>query len=102
MSTVDVLKQAKALISAKGWGQGYEETVINKSCHCVATAIAAASVSREKSIELSHQTFAKANGLNNTLGKGGIIDWNDEPQRTPDEIRAAFDKAIALAEQESA
>lgn len=37
--------------------------------------------------------------LNDVVGGDGIIAFNDDPGRTQAEVLAAFDKAIALAEQ---
>ena len=38
----------------------------------------------------------EANGLNS---KQGIALWNDAPERTKEDVLAAYDKAIALADK---
>jgi hypothetical protein len=39
--------------------------------------------------------------LRNVVGTSAIEIWNDQPTRTKEDVLAAFDKAIALAEGES-
>ena len=92
----------------KGWGQGYENVIALNRCHCVATAIS--HVIDDGGIGTSKRscwnTFADANdlsrGLLGTEESPDVIGWNDTPGRTADEVYAAFDKAIALAESREA
>lgn len=102
----DILRAGKANIESKGWCQGDEKALAEEGHphgFCVAT-----SVTDVTGLD-NHTTyntgidamvlFKRANGIDPDLCIGR---WNDAPGRTKEEVLAAFDKAIALAEQEGA
>lgn len=100
MTIADDLRAAKARLIERGWCQGDEEAIHggpDRRC-CAATAIRWGSSSftseQWKSCESTHSLFRKANGI-----AGNVADWNDAPERTLDEVLAAYDKAIAAAEE---
>lgn len=92
---------AKKLIEA-GWGQGDDLVLpLDSSFYCVATACTRAEVDRAKrdgddyrSVLPAADVFRAANGIPDHISLG---DWNDAPERTKDEVLAAFDKAIEAA-----
>lgn len=97
----DVLRRARALVDTPrkwvGGGRRYQ-TFEN----CAATAIGNASGDNginEKLCAMARGVFADAIGALNSIG--GIWDWNDAPERTHADVLAAFDAAIALAEQQA-
>lgn len=99
-----VLRRARDLVSTS-WAQG---AAVCGDAHCVATAIAAAISGMRRSFDehsLALRAFADANGLPYLVDCTGcacfadaVIDWNDDPARTLDEVLAGFDKALAAAE----
>jgi hypothetical protein len=100
MSAVaDKLRVARALV-AKGWTQevfardrrGKEVRTAERSaaCWCAYGAVIRADAEYDGYVYLS-----RAIGLTGQL----ISQWNDEPTRTQQEVLAAFDRAIELAEQ---
>lgn len=94
MSLLELLHAGKANIETKGWCQGNEEAVFGKSGRCcAATAIPYVGRDAERAVNL----LKRANSLNPNVG---IAEWNDAPGRTVEEVLAAYDKAIALAERE--
>lgn len=108
MKVSEILRRGKANIELQGWCQGDEAAIWGKDGRCcVATAI---SIQTDLIVKASalHGTryrdlgaeavnlFKRANGI--PQGEG-IATWNDAPERTKDEVLAAYDKAIAAAEE---
>ena len=98
----EILREAKRLIEEKGWCQGADaidrrgRPVLARSgdaaSFCIAGALFAASFAEhgeEQAIKLFRHCIPE------TLS---LAQWNDEPLRTPEQVLAAFDRAIALAE----
>lgn len=101
MSNADILKAAKHILTEGTWVQGDHLACAGGDCgcYCAATAIGEAinlaGIKRCMDIHPAFGIFKNAAGIPLTDGIGG---WNDAPERTKDEVLAAFDKAIALAE----
>jgi hypothetical protein len=101
MLTSEYLKRAKAVMLARGWTTGTSINHVNEVCVYGALAIAGGAM---PTAELQYpyargesearRVFLKA------VGSGSIIIWNDATGRTPEQVLAAFDAAIALAEAE--
>jgi hypothetical protein len=93
----DIMRAGKALIEDRGWGRG-DGANSPRGCYCVLTAIAG----DEKVYHYDAvRFFERANGIGPTESGISVIGWNDAPGRTQEEVLAAFDKAITLAEQEN-
>jgi hypothetical protein len=63
------------------------------TCWCSVGAICAA-----EGLEGMWSDTRSIKALKKVLGTDDVSEWNDAPERTHDEVLAAFDKAIALAE----
>lgn len=111
MTTVDVLRKAKALLQEKGWIQGefakdaggnmcspFEQAA---ACFCAWGAIrrAAADGHAETGPSVDALVRAVEGDVPTALS---LVDWNDAPGQQAAAVLAAFDRAIALAEQEAA
>lgn len=101
LSTVDVLHRARELIAEpEHWTQGAPARdrrgdscdVFNKHAvsWCVVGVICRAGLTEARNDAL--EAFAR-------VIFGGIVPWNEDPERTHAEVLAAFDRAIAAAEQ---
>lgn len=98
MKLSEILRAGKANIERRGWGQGDEVCLMglpDGPC-CVATALPKDGPNLELSM-VAIELFQKANGLDLMQGIG---DWNDAPERTKEEVLAAYDKAITAAEEQ--
>jgi hypothetical protein len=97
----DKLREARALIEG-GWCQNYfrKDGGLRK-CFCTDGAIIEV-IDSETPNQYRDAciTFEAANGLQHD--HTSIWQWNDAPERTQADVLAAFDKAIALAEEQSA
>lgn len=94
----DILRAGKARIEDRGWGRG-DGCSPPRGCYCVLTAIGG----DEGDFHYGAiRLFERANGIGPTESGISVIGWNDAPGRTQEEVLAAFDKAITLAEQENA
>jgi hypothetical protein len=101
-----LLKDAKQLIVDKGWAQkrswNYADNA-EKILFCTIGAMGVANwdeVTNQSryginAVGAACKIFSKANNLEY------IAAWNDTPGRTVEEVLIAFDKAIALSEQEA-
>ncbi len=95
--TAEVLRKARALVE-EGWTQGamsrdargYKSLTSTAApvCFCAIGAIQEAD---------PKSCLAAATALGRIVG-GSIIDFNDAPGRTQQEVIAAFDRAIAAEE----
>jgi hypothetical protein len=101
----DKLREAKALIE-KGWTQhlsaadelGMEVDKFDPAatCFCLYGAF-----DRAFSVQPIANCEAGWRFLKDAIGEPQPIGWNDRKGRTQAEVLAAFDRAIALAEQEA-
>lgn len=97
MTLVEILRAGKARILEFGWYHHYsklptlEVSVIGRSPCCAMTAMypETAATSNSEPFEF----FRKINGITTCIGN-----WNDAPERTIEDVLAAYDKAIAAAE----
>lgn len=90
MTTVEILRQAKAELLRCGWCQHTARSAAGERC-----AVAACG----EWFQTVRDVFMRANKIQRD--DQSVAGWNDEPGRTPEEVLAAFDAAIALAEQEA-
>ena len=93
MTTSETLTRAKDALLKHGWCQGEERNARGELC-----IVGALKLSARNTVELCDAMgcFALA------LRVGGISDWNDDPERTPEDILSGFDRAIAFAQAEEA
>lgn len=102
-ATLDVLKEARALIADKGWCQGVYARNANGNATDLHGRHAAAFCAEGAMFCAAGEGFAE-NALSffaDAIPSGyrrGYLSWNDEPGRTKEEVLAAFDRAIARAE----
>lgn len=98
----DILRGAKARLIRIGWAKGDGPTIHAKGpalrC-CAATAIAMANNIEYAVLHETAKLFVRANPEIDPAR--GIADWNDAPERTLEDVLAAYDKAIAAAEAAS-
>jgi hypothetical protein len=91
--TRDVLRKAKGLVT-KGWfgaHDGHTFKRVGDGNHCVMTAI----------LHVSHggRMEPACGAIRNVLGLplgGSIPNWNNAPERTHEEVVAAFDLALGV------
>jgi hypothetical protein len=97
MMMSEILRAGKARIEQLGWCQGDEKAIFSGNKHgcCTGTALQPAGDAALDAIKF----LAKANGIDM---RGGIGIWNDAPERTVDDVLAAYDNAIAAAELQEA
>lgn len=89
-----ILVAAKATVAEMGWGQGNE--ILGGKVICAGLAITRQrSDSGVKPIFEAMDRFALAAGILGGDQPIAISTWNDAPDRTLEEVNAAFDKAIA-------
>ena len=93
VTTVEVLRAARAKIE-KGWVQ---YTYEHEADGAPIAWCAAGAISRQ---HLSVNESAGAYLLLRRVCGETVSAWNDAPGRTKEEVLAAFDRAIALAERE--
>lgn len=99
MTLADILRAGKANIERRGWAQGDVAVFCGPPdgpC-CVATSLPKLGDDYDRSL-LAIDLFKQINNIDPMIGIG---EWNDDPARTKEEVLTAFDKAIALAEQEN-
>lgn len=95
MKPSEILRAAKERLTPDTWGQGSGGGCLSDGRTCAGIAI------DDARFELSATPAAREAAIlfvYDVIGTNGIIDWNDEPGRTLEQVHAAFDKAIALAE----
>lgn len=101
MTIAEILRAGKARLLELGWCQGDEAALYAdepRKC-CAATAIPLMGTDRECFV----RTIAACDFLKKTIGleNGQLSAWNDDPERTLEDVLAAYDKAIAAAEAAS-
>lgn len=91
MTLAEILRAGKARIETLGWSQNTDEACSGTKC-CTITAIV-------QNNDLTSEERQRACAvLMKVLGREDIADWNDAPERTLEDVLAAYDKAIAAAE----
>ena len=104
-SVLEILKDAKRLLIDKGWTKGeYAKTNTgypclsyksnDASCFCVLGALKVSGA--DSDYDLPCKIFATANDIGLPYK---IADWNDNKERTINEVLSAFDKAIDYEEK---
>ena len=99
MKIVDALRFGKMNIISRGWCQ-FDDKVFDPTKEhgcCVASALPYCG-GTEDDVMAPVRLFKRANGIDPNMAVGH---WNDDPARTKEEVLAAYDKAITLAEQEN-
>lgn len=91
MKTSEILRKAKKLIpdEAHWWRGKFGQ---QNACECPITAISRV-INRVEAGWDAREAFRKA------IGDTDISTWNDAPERTFEEVRAAFDRAIKIAQE---
>lgn len=90
--TVEILRDARALV-AKGWCQGaYRRTIDGVECFCAVGAMDKASDGRELAFRRASEV------LESVIVPDFITTWNDADGQTQDEVVAGFDRAIEMEE----
>ena len=98
--TETVLTVARNAIVHTGWCQLRDlrrvDGEVVEYCALGAIYVAASVFSRADRIEAVRRLAGTLTGRNigSALGGQAIVDWNDEPGRTPQEVIDLFDKAI--------
>lgn len=110
MNPKEILIEAKRLLETKGWCQGaYAKDINNKvvrgfigsekpAAYCPIGAICQA---QKEDFEIRPEAtgfLRKVLDFKGRTSKFDVIDWNDLPGRTKEEVLQAFDKAIELAD----
>ena len=93
MKTSVTLRAAKLYMEAHGWTQG-RTGILGGPC-CTRGAILHCSISFE-------DTVRAFDYMRCVIGRDSIPAWNDADDRTVEEVFAAFDRAIELAEADEA
>lgn len=91
MSVLEVLVGAKALLEKRGWCQGMPGL---SSKVCSSMAIAQTHALESLQLEAYHRLLdeIRATGWSHTTS---VVTWNDEYERTKEQVLAAYDGAIA-------
>lgn len=99
MTTVEILRKAKAEIERRGWCQGELvrfDAASNKQQVCAEGAINCA---RNGMPDDDNGTWPILHLFSRAIGGELTWSWNDAEGRTLPEVLDAFDRAIALASQ---
>ena len=103
MSTYRVLRRARQLIE-KGWAQGVsQDRQPSGVSYCTIGAISFVAVIGERD---HNEAFAKAcSVLRNTISPDhespiSLVNWNDDKDRTKEQVLAAFGAAVERARQQ--
>lgn len=99
MNTSEILIRAKQELITRGWCQGMYRSPQQEVCSIgaiIAASCAASSDDYGTTFVVSAEIV-----LHRALGGGprSIMSWNDDPARTPEEVLAAFDAAIVMAQE---
>lgn len=96
----EVLIRAKDELLTRGWCQGTYRN--DAAAVCALGAIIAASCDAP-SVDFGTGFVIRAEAaLHRAIGLSplrGVMQWNDEPTRTPEQVLDAFDAAIAIVQQ---
>lgn len=89
MTPKEILIEAKRLLVEKGWCQNKFSNLEGNLCAMEAIVLAS------PSLDFRFYPFEL---MIRVINERWISDWNDHPDRTKEEVLAAFDKAIAMAD----
>jgi hypothetical protein len=105
VTTSEILRQAKAELLVRGWCQAVYANRAGEVCAhgALGLAVGCFSVRSTGGVSVNiHSTtfpFAADRVLAGVVGRC-VTEWNDDPRRTPEDVLAAFDAAIAIAEMQ--
>lgn len=93
MSAVDILRSARALIERQ-WCQGNDKASAANHAygHCVVSALAYS----DPWYQVARDALQTAIGADSWLH---VVAWNDAPERTKEDVLAAYDRAISAAKE---
>lgn len=102
MTPIDVLRRARTLIETRGWVQ---EAYENSEGCCLDGALMIASDYPDTlfdsrataSYHVARELVREE--IRDMTGVGDIIGWNDDPDRTKDDVTEVLDTVIAEVEQ---
>ena len=92
---VDNLRSVKEILLRDGWCQ---RSVQTRGKHCFVGAINVAMTGNAWDHSIGEEGQQVANVLRKSVGIGSLSCWNDQRDRTFDEVIAAIDKAILECE----
>ena len=106
MTTAEILRQAKALITRESWVNHSPNEELGQVCAVLAIGLVFRPLNpllpygldAGNDFRNARTTLTRAIGEEVDLGGYPLINWNDAPGRTIEEIWAGFDAAIGLAE----
>lgn len=110
MNTADTLRAARALIAEpRCWNQGRYVSRTDDNCLCAAGAINRVETGFTYPVSpistampaLAQTVIDRSDAMRPRLAVTVIAGWQDHPDRTHDEVLAAFDAAIVTAESET-
>ena len=105
MTAHEILIAAKAELLTRGWHQGaFQNAETGEVCALGALNRAACGqplmmLLTDEGVRVHMRAWQL---LESAIGCAEVHVWNDDPARTPEEVLAAFDRAIALAETREA
>lgn len=105
LTAPNLLREAKALLMMRGWGRG-PIALRSTPCLCAAEACmmvwkGGGPISPMKALASAIDSKFKPNDYGDKQ-VGIVLDWNDEPGRTLEEVYAAFDRAAEIADEAQA
>lgn len=100
-ATQRVLRRAKAILQRDGWVQGERgDSLPEGKAVCIGVALDIASKIELGVYGKAIQPVLQAIGRASNASAYTIIDWNDAPERTQQEVFAVLDRAYELARTE--
>lgn len=90
----EILQRAKDSLTLETWGKGLPAERLGTLCAMEAIA----QLNAPYAFRLSSSHYLTA-AIGYRIGYRSITSWNDAPERTLEEVHAAFDKAIAAAKE---
>jgi hypothetical protein len=95
MTAIEILRAAREKLAQPGvWAKNSVDAMSEGRC-CVGLAICSRNGAPEHARRSACAAFKLTIEAN---GSDAVMRWNDAPERTLNEVLAAFDRAIALAE----
>jgi hypothetical protein len=103
LTAPNLLREAKALLIERGWGQGPWQKRAKPSSMCASEACqvvwkGSGPISPMKALAAAIDPKFKPNDYGNKQ-VGIVLDWNDAPGRTVEEVYATFDRAAEIADE---
>lgn len=99
----NLLREAKALLIERGWGQGPWAKRAKPSCMCASEACqvvwkGSGPISPMKALASAIDSKFKPNDYGDKQ-VGIVLDWNDAPERALGDVYAMFDRAAEIADE---